>query len=63
MRGEKSGVFKRLKQVSPKCVDLGGCSLHHVHNAVKYAMMVFDSKLEEFISDVSNCFGFFLRES
>jgi hypothetical protein len=52
MRGEKSGVFKRLKQVSPKCVDLGGCSLHHVHNAVKYAMMVFDSKLEEFISDV-----------
>ena len=37
-RGVLSGVLARIRQrFSPNMLDLGGCSLHHVVNAVSYS--------------------------
>lgn len=39
MRGWKSGVLTRVQEtLEHKLVDVGGCSLHHMHNAVRASL-------------------------
>lgn len=52
MRGEKGGVIKILKDKMPHLIDIGGCTLHHISNAAKYASKEFGEDIEEFIEDV-----------
>lgn len=57
MRGRFTGVLSKIKsQYAPHLLDVGGCSLHHVHNAVSYAIDALDEDVEEF---TVNIFGFF----
>lgn len=61
MRGSKSGVLARIKQqYASHLLDIGGCSLHHVHNAVSYATSKLGDEIEEFAIDV---FAFFKYRS
>ena len=39
-------------------VDVGGCSLHHIHNAVQYAVQKLSDLVEEFMDDVYNYFRY-----
>lgn len=59
MRGAKSGVIVRLQNEVNHLLDVGGCSLHYVHNSVKHACEVIDAiELEQLISDVYNFFRY-----
>ena len=61
MRGKKSGVLARVKQEhAPNIVDVGGCSLHHVANAVSHATSALGDEVENFALDV---FAFFKHRS
>ena len=61
MRGKKSGVLTRLKdEHAPNIVDIGGCSLHHVANAVSHATSALGNDVENFALDV---FAFFKHRS
>ena len=49
MRGKHSGVFTQIKdKYIQHIVDLGGCSLHHVHNTVSYGIDGLSAELEGF---------------
>lgn len=52
MRGQRSGVITQLKQLMPHLIDIGGCTLHHVSNAAKYASEEFGETIEEFVQDL-----------
>lgn len=52
MRGRRSGVITQLKEVMPHLIDIGGCTLHHVSNAAKYAAGEFGEHIEEFVQDL-----------
>ena len=52
MRGKRSGVIKQLTSVMPHLIDIGGCTLHHVSNAAKYASQEFGEPVEEFVQDL-----------
>jgi hypothetical protein len=60
MRGEKGGFIAKLRQVNglKHVQDLGGCSLHHVHNTVKAGVAEFGEEVESFAKDVYNYFRF-----
>jgi len=55
MRSRFKGVLSKIKsQYAPHFLDIGGCSLHHVHNAVSYTIDAFDDDIEEFTFCVEN---------
>ena len=61
MRGPYKGVVTRLKRdYAPHIVDLGGCSLHYVDNAIKNATYKLHKAedIEEFLQDLSTFFSF-----
>ena len=60
MRGPYTGVITQMKENAPHLIDLGGCSLHHVSNAVKNATekLYKAEDIEEFLQDVSTFFSF-----
>ncbi|PAA85853.1 hypothetical protein BOX15_Mlig011045g2, partial [Macrostomum lignano] len=63
MRGIHNGLLTKLKDAMPQLIDVGGCSLHHVHNSVQYATKAFDStgEAEGLMDDVYNYFRFVKR--
>lgn len=63
MRGQKSGVIKRLQDELPQLLDLGGCSLHYIHNSVRYAVDELDSDIEDIISDLFTYFRYSSNDS
>lgn len=57
MRGSVKGVIAQIKKTyAPYLLDIGGCSLHHIHNTVSYATSAFGEEIESFVVDV---FAFF----
>lgn len=61
MRGDYKGVITQItKKYAPHLVDLGGCSLHYVSNAVKNAThkLYKAEEVEEFLQDTSSFFSF-----
>jgi hypothetical protein len=52
MRGSKHGVVKQLGDKDMVKVDVGGCSLHHVHNAGRKGIESLPDGLETFIGDL-----------
>lgn len=59
MRGKKSGVIVRLQAELPHLIDIGGCSLHHVHNSVRNSISEIDLiDLEQTLSDIFNFFRY-----
>ena len=61
MRGRLNGVIARIKRtLAPNILDYGGCSLHHIHNAVSYGTDAFGEEIEEFAVDL---FAFFKHRS
>ena len=56
MRGERGGLVTCLQKEEElgQIIDLGGCSLHHVHNATKYAVGCLGHELELFLKDLYN---------
>ena len=59
MRGRKSGVIIRLQAALPHLIDIGGCSLHHVHNSVRNSISEIDLiDLEQTLSDIFNFFRY-----
>ena len=48
MRGSKSGVEVRLREVAPHLLDIDGDTVHHVHNASKRLTQPFDRMVEKF---------------
>ena len=52
MRGQHKGVIVKLKEEAPQLIDFGGCSLHHIHNAVSYACESLGSEAEYFADDI-----------
>lgn len=64
MRGAKSGLVVRLQEQLPNIVDLGGCTLHHIHNAAKYACDAANLgvKVETLVRNIYCHFKFSLAE-
>ena len=61
MRGKTNGVLAIIKKkYAPHMIDIGGCSLHHIHNAVSYATGQLGDDIEEFVVDI---FAFFKHRS
>jgi hypothetical protein len=56
--GAWNGVVTRLKKDFSATVDVGGCSLHHVHNAAHYAVTNSDMGVEELAQDIYSYFKF-----
>lgn len=57
MRGKDNGVIVQIrKKFAPNIIDIGGCSLHHIHNAVSYATASLGEDIEDF---AVNVFAFF----
>ena len=57
LRGVLNGVVTVLKRDNaPHLIDISGCSLHTVSNAVKGALdkLELSNELEEFVQDVSS---------
>lgn len=54
MRGVHSGVQVRIKKHAPHLMDIGGCSLHIVHNGVSYAIteLLLIEEAEELCQDL-----------
>ena len=66
MRGQFKGVVTQLKvEHASHLVDIGGCSLHHVSNAVKNCLpeLYLCNELEDFLQDVSAFFSFHVEFS
>uniref|UniRef100_A0A1I8I0Q5 Dimer_Tnp_hAT domain-containing protein n=1 Tax=Macrostomum lignano TaxID=282301 RepID=A0A1I8I0Q5_9PLAT len=57
---QNNGLLAKLKEELPHLIDVGGCSLHHVHNAVQYAVKALDTsgETEGLLDDVYNNFRF-----
>ena len=61
MRGKYQGVVTQFKEkYAPHIIDLGGCSLHLVSNAVKNATekLYKADDIEEFLQDISTFFSY-----
>ena len=59
MRGQFKGVVTKIKsEHANHLVDIGGCSLHQVSNAVKNSLpeLYLCNELEEFLQDISTFF-------
>lgn len=54
MRGQFGGVIALLQQEVPGILDIGGCVLHHVHNACSRAMCAIGEDIEELLDDIHN---------
>ena len=62
MRGIRSGVVKRIHYiVNGGIIDVGGCSLHHVHNAARRATQC--TKLINLEDTISHIFNYFRYKS
>ena len=60
MRGQYKGVITQMRdKFAPHLIDIGGCSLHYVHNAVKNAThFLYKAEcIEEFLQDVNTFFN------
>ena len=60
MRGKYQGVVTQFRnEHSPHIIDLGGCSLHHVSNAVRNATdkLYKAGDIEEFLQDICTFFN------
>ena len=49
MRGSQSAVLVRLKEHFLNIVDIGGCSLHHIHSVSKHACQELGNDIEELV--------------
>ena len=61
MRGILSGLVTQIKsKYADHMSDIGGCSLHHMHNATKNSLPELHNyeDLEDFLQDVSAFFSF-----
>ncbi len=59
MRGSSGGVIALLQKNHPGVMDIGGCILHHVHNATAGALTSFgDDEIEDLLDDVFNYLRF-----
>lgn len=59
MRGSSGGVITLLQKNHPGVMDIGGCILHHVHNATASALTSFgDDEIEDVLDDVFNYLRF-----
>ena len=61
MRGVLTGVITQLKsKYADHLIDIGGCSLHHVSNAIKNSLPELHNseELEDFLQNVSSFFTF-----
>ena len=61
MRGVLTGVVTQLKsKYADHLIDIGGCSLHHVSNAIKNSLPELHNseELEDFLQNVSSFFTF-----
>ena len=57
--GWKSGVFVRLQDAIGPLIDVGGCSLHYVHNATRHATEAIDAiGVEKLLSEIYNFFRY-----
>ena len=57
MRGAKKGVLAIIKnRFCPNLIDLGGCSLHHISNAINHATGALGEEIEEFAIDLHSFF-------
>ena len=57
MRGHKNGVIVRIKKnFAPNILDIGGCSLHHIANAVSYATASLGDDIENVAVDIHSFF-------
>ena len=54
MRGKKSGVEKRLRDVAPHMLSIGGDTCHDMHRCCKTFAVKFEKHVEKFIGDVHN---------
>ena len=61
MTGSSSGFLKRMQDRCPQLVDLGRCSLHHVSNAVNYAVEQLGGQAEILIDSLHHYFLFTSR--
>lgn len=52
MAGKKNGVRVCLQSAGMPLLDIGGCSLHHVHNACKKAVDSLNSGVEQLVGDL-----------
>ena len=52
MRGAKGGLISFLKKEHPQIVDIGGCCMHHVHNAASDAMSTLGHDLEDALDNL-----------
>lgn len=55
MRGHMGGLVTLLQQeVSQSILDVGGCVLHHIHNACSRAMSALGEDIEELVDYIYN---------
>ena len=49
MRGVKSGLEARVREIAPHLMDIDGDACHHMHNIVKNFTKHFNSTLEKLL--------------
>lgn len=54
MHGKKSGVEKRLRDVAPHMLRIGGDTCHNMHRCCKAFSVKFEKHVEKLIGDVHN---------
>ena len=52
MRGHKSGVEAKLREMAPHLLDIDGDTCYHTHNAAKKFCAPFDNYLEKLFIDL-----------
>ncbi len=56
MRGVQNGVERKLRTEIPHLLDIGGESVHHVHNAGKAFSLPFNGHLEQMFGAIATDF-------
>ena len=52
MRGVKSGLEARVREIAPHLIDIDGDACHHIHNIVKNFTKYFNSTLEKLFREI-----------
>ena len=52
MRGVKSGLEARVREIAPQLIDIDGDACHHMHNIVKNFTKHFNSNLEKLFREI-----------
>lgn len=60
--GVNNGVVVTLEREFENLIDIGGCSLHHIHNVSKHACCAADSKVESLVRMIYCHFKYSLDE-